>query len=427
MEKEKKEGNYFTGIIGAIMGGIIATVPWILAYVFGNVILSLLAVLIAAGELFGYKTFKGKMNKKVPAIIMIIAILIVTIVTLLVIPAIQIAKEDLSVNINSIRNIYSYKEFSTAIFRDYAISVIFTIIGAGVITKKIKKDLLLQTTENKKTQEEADKKIKQDAIDLIKPIFEKYGAIEPSNTLTKEEVFAEIENENKKSYFSVLKGLDVVKKTKGRYYYIEENEQNTKSKKKVGVISIITICVVFAILVICSVYAVINKSQETKKIWNDDVSYEIATGWQTLKDYTTKEGWSYYQYIAGLPSSTTNTEENTIDYTSYPATLTVSYDLITDENAVDSVETLKDTLNTYISENLMPQEYKIDIITTKKGYQAVQARLYYITEPEEIDYIYYIYNEGKLAYITSSTYNSSDDEKLNEQTMNIVDSFDWTK
>ncbi len=56
-EKIKKQGSYFTGILGAIIGGSIATIPWVLAYVYGNVMLSLLAVLIAAGELFGYKTF----------------------------------------------------------------------------------------------------------------------------------------------------------------------------------------------------------------------------------------------------------------------------------------------------------------------------------------------------------------------------------
>ena len=42
----KKEGSYLTGIIGAIIGGAIATIPWVLAYVYGNVMLSLLAVLI---------------------------------------------------------------------------------------------------------------------------------------------------------------------------------------------------------------------------------------------------------------------------------------------------------------------------------------------------------------------------------------------
>ena len=57
MENEvvAKKTSYFTGIIGALIGGIIASIPWVLVYVYGNMMLSLLAVLIAAGEFYGYK------------------------------------------------------------------------------------------------------------------------------------------------------------------------------------------------------------------------------------------------------------------------------------------------------------------------------------------------------------------------------------
>ena len=33
--------SYFTGIIGALLGGFIAAIPWVLMYVYGNMILSL--------------------------------------------------------------------------------------------------------------------------------------------------------------------------------------------------------------------------------------------------------------------------------------------------------------------------------------------------------------------------------------------------
>ena len=108
MENEvKKQESYLTGIIGAILGGVIATIPWVLAYVYGNMMLSLLAVIIAAGEFFGYKLFKGKIDKKLPAIIMILAVVIVTVVTLLIIPAMLLGKENLAVNMQSIKNLYT--------------------------------------------------------------------------------------------------------------------------------------------------------------------------------------------------------------------------------------------------------------------------------------------------------------------------------
>lgn len=428
-EKIKKQGSYFTGILGAIIGGSIATIPWVLAYLYGNVMLSLLAVLIAAGELFGYKTFKGKMDKKVPIIIIILAILIVTIVTLLVIPAMLIAKENLTVNINSLKNVYAYNQFSSAIIRDYIISVIFTILGASVITGKIRKDILNNQENGEKLDEvELNKKIKQDAIDLIKPIFEKYNALDETNTLTKEEVFAEIENENKKVYFSELKGLGILKNSKGKYYYDVSSESNIKIKQSKGKIAIIAMCVIFAIVIASMVYAIMNTTQSTVKIWNDDVSYEISSRWQTLEEYTSQKGWSYYQYVSGLPTASENTEKtNTVDYTKYPATLNIAYDTETTEDSIKSVDELKETLETYITEQLMPEEYFVNVITTGKGYKAVEAQLHYTSAPEEIDCIYYIFNDGKIGYITASTFNMDDEDDLKLQIKNIVDTFDWTK
>ncbi len=38
-EKSKISGNYLTGIIGAIIGGLIAAIPWIFVYIECNMIL----------------------------------------------------------------------------------------------------------------------------------------------------------------------------------------------------------------------------------------------------------------------------------------------------------------------------------------------------------------------------------------------------
>ena len=55
--KTQLSGNYITGIIGLILGGLIATIPWILVYVYGDMMFSVLSVFIAAGEFYGYKLF----------------------------------------------------------------------------------------------------------------------------------------------------------------------------------------------------------------------------------------------------------------------------------------------------------------------------------------------------------------------------------
>ena len=48
---EEKERGYLIGIIGALIGGLIATIPWILCYVYANMIYSLLAIIVAIASL----------------------------------------------------------------------------------------------------------------------------------------------------------------------------------------------------------------------------------------------------------------------------------------------------------------------------------------------------------------------------------------
>ena len=59
-----ENNNYIKGILGAIIGGILFSLPWILVYVYANYILSVLATIIAFGALKFYKIFGGKVTKK---------------------------------------------------------------------------------------------------------------------------------------------------------------------------------------------------------------------------------------------------------------------------------------------------------------------------------------------------------------------------
>lgn len=89
-----KEKSYLTGIIGALLGGFIATIPWVLMYVYGGMILSLLAIIIALGALKGYQLFNGKVDNKLPFIIAVISVLAVTVSTFVIIPYLLILKEE---------------------------------------------------------------------------------------------------------------------------------------------------------------------------------------------------------------------------------------------------------------------------------------------------------------------------------------------
>ena len=50
--------NYTKGIIGAFIGGLIASIPWILLYIYGGMMSSYFAFIIGIGALKGYQ-YKG--------------------------------------------------------------------------------------------------------------------------------------------------------------------------------------------------------------------------------------------------------------------------------------------------------------------------------------------------------------------------------
>lgn len=136
---EKK--GYVTGILGGLIGGFIASVPWILMYVYGNMILSLLAIIIAIGVLKGYQICKGKVDNKLPAIIVVISLLCVTVSTLLIIPLLLLGKEGLEVSFQNLQTLYAYDEFMAAIMKDFAVSVVFTILGISGVVANVKKQI----------------------------------------------------------------------------------------------------------------------------------------------------------------------------------------------------------------------------------------------------------------------------------------------
>lgn len=138
MEKEK---NYVLGIIGAIIGGLIASLPWIICYVYLEMLWSLLALPIAWAALKGYRLLKGKEDKKLPIIIGAISIIDITIVTLVIIPLLLLAQEGLSVDFEMLKLLYEFDEFKSAIIKDYIFSLLFTVLGISGVISNLKKEV----------------------------------------------------------------------------------------------------------------------------------------------------------------------------------------------------------------------------------------------------------------------------------------------
>ena len=436
MEQEpiKKEtsskGSYLTGILGAIVGGAIATIPWILVYVYGEMMFSILAALIAAGELYGYKIAKGKITKKLPIILMVIALIIVTVTTLVIIPTLLIAKEGIAVNLTNISRLYENGEFATAMMKDFIISVIFTILGASIVTANIKKQLENNEGQDVKlnlNNKEEKNEIKKATIELMKPIFTKYEATAPEKAMLKDEVIAEIDDKRKAKYsFNYLKQMGIIKKYKGKYYYSEDDENGTNNYKKMSKLQKISLIVLIVLIVLVMIVTIIEKSDTTVTYQDSNINFEIQKNWSKGQSQYQNE-WNFYKYINNMPVLDSNNEIEEDDYSSYPAGINVYYDKL-DTTSVKNIEDIKTT----VQENLenaddKPDLINMEILKTSKNYDLLKIRIEYNQSPSEILYYYYILNGDNLACITAYSFNLDDETAIEKEANNLSNSFEWVQ
>lgn len=436
MEQEpiKKEtsskGSYLTGILGAIVGGAIATIPWVLVYIYGGMMFSILAALIAAGELYGYKIAKGKITKKLPIILMVIALIIVTVTTLVIIPTLLIAKEGIAVNLTNISRLYENGEFATAMMKDFIISVIFTILGASIVTANIKKQLENNEGQDVKlnlNNKEEKNEIKKATIELMKPIFTKYEATAPEKAMLKDEVIAEIDDKRKAKYsFNYLKQLRIIKKYKGKYYYSEDDENSTSNYKKMSKLQKISLIVLIVLIVLVMIVTIIEKSDTTVTYQDSNINFEIQKNWSKGQSQYQNE-WNFYKYINNMPVLDSNNEIAEDDYSSYPAGINVYYDKL-DTTSVNNIEDIKTT----VQENLenaddKPDLINMEILKTSKNYDLLKIRIEYNQSPSEILYYYYILNGDNLACITAYSFNLDDETAIEKEANNLSNSFEWVQ
>lgn len=223
---EEKRGNIALGTIGAFLGAFVATIPWILMYIYGEMILSVLSIIIAAGALFGYKTLNGPIDKRLPIVISIASIVSVVVSTLVIIPLLLLKTEGLEMSIDNLERLYKFQEFSSAITKDLIISVAFTILGISGIVSTTKKQI-----ENKEEVKinfnNANTSNMNQNIEEARNVFTKLNAMEKENAVSKEEILSNFENGNGKQIFSSLKMAQIIRKYKGNYYFNESCANST--------------------------------------------------------------------------------------------------------------------------------------------------------------------------------------------------------
>ncbi len=411
---ERKE-NYFFGVLGAILGGLVIAIPLAFVYIYSELPLLLaITVLFPLFEFYMYKWFKGKIDTKLPIILLIVTVINILIMMLLVIPIALSIKANLPITILAIKSVYSNTKTALAIVQDCLTSLVISMLGVYMVSAIIKRKLLLNifninlfSSDNKERID-----LKEKAIEVLKPKFEKYEAIQKQKTISKEEILADLKDTHSGEYFEYLKQLNIIIKHKGKYYYSQDDEKNIKqhyqTEKLLGVIGL---TVILLVIIYFSFTLMINKN--TNKVYNNDVNFNIDTSWNSLGDNSGETGWIYYKKM----------DENSNSL--YPETIEITYDKSA-STQYTSISDLKSILELYINNSSNYDKYSMNIFTTLKGYDSIELAVKY-ENITEIDY--YIYNEGKIAYVTAISYTSDEDvlEELEEYSKDVVNSFEWNK
>jgi len=165
-EKKKKRGSYITGTIGAIIGAIIAAIPWVLIYFYTNAVAVILAMLIVGGAFLGYKVFRGRVGKALPVIITVISLIVITLITTVISPIILMYKQGEAIALNTLLELYTNERqnVKTAILQDLATSLVFMITALIIVIRSVWNKIKAETENLEKTK---NKKVLPKVITII--------------------------------------------------------------------------------------------------------------------------------------------------------------------------------------------------------------------------------------------------------------------
>ena len=394
----KKSNNYFKSILGGVLGALLFGIPWVLVYVYGGYILSILALLIAFGAFKFYKLFGGIVTKKTGLIITIISLLTVTFLTLVVIPNMLLFKDGYLINLSNFKILYNSKDFVSSLMRDYAISLVFTGLGISGIIANINKEAYIKNT---KTEEEyLDNKDSDEQIKEIRKIYEKYNAINKENAIPNSVLFSEMNAINKNLLLNKIINDGLIVKHKGKTYFdIEADEDidkqiiNAKRNKKRKLISTILLSFIFIFFAII-IGLVSGEENNDLNVNFNKINIILPNTYTFSSDDSSENLYTYYS----------NNESNIIDIIA-----------LLKEDYID------DYKDSYVI--MLEEDYDVTKVEdTDNGFkvQYTSDNNYYF-----VDYVYYI-NDEVYAVIFATNGNNDLNEFLTE-TEKIVKNFNSKK
>lgn len=261
--------NNALGILGALIGAILFSIPWIITYIYLNYILSLLAMVIAFGSFYFYKLFGGEVTKKTSIVVTISSLVSITLATFVFIPLCLMLKENIAINAENISLVYQNSEFIGALVGDYLVSLLFTFLGIGGIIRSI----------NQQAYQVNDSEIKALTSDDIQSIYEEYGALSkdkavPNSLILGRVPYKEIRRLEKE-------GIIVPKGTKS-YFDIEAvtNKEKGKENRKKDIRNSVVIILIIILLsaILTGIVIALDNSEDNinvnDKIENMTITYQ---------------------------------------------------------------------------------------------------------------------------------------------------------
>ena len=214
--------KYVKGIFGGFVFGLLASIPWVLLYVYGGWMIAYLAFPIAYGVNYGYKLFKGRVDKYLPKMIWISSIIIMLVVNLIVIPLLLLSDEGATPNYNNLKLIYEYG-YLNDIMMDLIISLVFTIIGIAGVINKANEEVGIKPRRG--SYDEIRNKFELNK-QKIRVIFSKYEAFDKYNTIGKDELRDIYEDKELKAAFNNLRIQTIVRKKGKKYYFSNKADES---------------------------------------------------------------------------------------------------------------------------------------------------------------------------------------------------------
>ena len=285
--EEQVKNRYVIGTIGALIGGLIGSVPWILSYVFANMIYAILSVVIVVCAFYGYKLTKAKMDKKLPIILSVVSFIAITVTMLVAIPLIYMSKEGVTISFETFQRIYQIEEVSSVILTDYVISLIFCVLVIGCIIYNLNKQIKHGVQDKDIriiTQSVENEMFSKEDIERAREVFERNDALNKKHTITKELIVEDLQrefgNEKGSKIFEYLKIEGVIKKKSNKYYFSEKAQNSPYYRYEFTNVKIFIIVVIIAVAIAALMYFTKTyPGREDETNVNDIVQGEVISSY----------------------------------------------------------------------------------------------------------------------------------------------------